>query len=72
MENNESIEAYHKSLEDDATSTYHESLPFSFFSIKLNPSSSPNVKEDQVNLLVPDTPKDFITFRAKTNPKKHI
>ena len=76
------------SLEDDATSTYHESLPFSpsvekepsptiveWFSdspSKLNPSSSPNVKEDQLDLVVPDIPEDVIASRAKTNPKKCI
>ena len=36
---------------------------------KLNPSSSPNVKEDQINFVVPDTPEDVIASRAKTTLK---
>ena len=39
---------------------------------KLNPSSSPNMKEDQLDLVVPDTLEDVIASRAKTNPKKCI
>ena len=78
------LEAYHMSLEDDATSTYHESLPSSpsvekeppptivewLFNSpsKLNPSSSPNMKEDQLDLVVPDTLEDVIASRAKLNP----
>ena len=76
------------SLEDDATSTYYESLSSSPYvekeppptidewlfdsPSKLNPSSSPNVKEDQLDLVVSDTPEDVIASRAKTNPKKRI
>ena len=74
------LEAYHKSLEDDATSTFHES-PSSSPSVvewlydspsELNPSSSPNVKKEQADLVVPDTPEDVIAFRVKTNPEKRI
>ena len=66
------LEAYHKSLEDDATSIYQESLPSSptvekqppptivewlFDSpSELDPSSPPNVKVDQLDLVVPYTP----------------
>ena len=82
------LEAYHNSLEDDATSIHHESPPslpvveeepprtiveWLFDSpSKLNSLSSPNVKEDQLNLVVPYTPEDVIASRAKTNPKKPI
>ena len=82
------LEAYHKSLEDDATSFYHESSPSSLAvendpplknvgwlfdsPSELDPSSPPNVKEDQPDLVVADTPEDVIAFRAKLNPKKRI
>ena len=39
---------------------------------ELDPSSPPNVKEDQLDLVVPDTPEDVIASRAKLNPKKCI
>ena len=79
------LEAYHKSLQDDATSLYHESPPTSpsvekeptpiivewmFDSpSELNPLTPTNVKEDQINLVIPDTPEDVIAFRAKLNAK---
>ena len=79
------LEAYQKSLEDDATSIYHESSPSSpavekeppptivewlFDSpFELDPSSPSNVKEDQLDLVVPGTPEDVIAPRAKLNPK---
>ena len=82
------LEAYHKSLEDDATSMYHESPPFSPFVEKkppptivewmfdspseLNPSTPPNAKEDQLDLVVPDTSEDVIASRAKLKPKKRV
>ena len=79
------LQAYHKSLEDDATSIYHESPPSSPFvekeppptivewlfdsSFESNPSSPANVKEDQLDFVVLDTPEDIIASRAKLNPK---
>ena len=84
------LEAYHNSLEDDATSMYLESPPSSpavekepplpttivewmFDSpFELNPSSPPNSKEDQLDLVVHDTPEDVIASRAKLNPKKRV
>ena len=82
------LEAYHKSLKDDATSMYYESPP-SFPSVEkespptivewmfdspfeLNPSSPPNMKEDQLDLVVLDTYEDVIASRAKLNPKKCV
>ena len=84
----EDLEAYHKSLEDEATSMRHESPP-SFASVEkkppptivewmfdspfeLNPSSSPNVKKDQLDLVVPDSPEDIIASKATLNPKKCV
>ena len=82
------LEAYHKFLEDDATSLYHESLPTSPSVEKeptpiivewmcdspseLNPLTPTNVKEDQINLVVLDTPEDVIASWAKLNPKKRV
>ena len=72
------LEAYHKSLENDVTSIYHESRPLSPAVEKEPPSTivewlfdSPS-KEDQLDLVVPDTPEHPIAFRAKINPKKRI
>ena len=82
------LEAYDKSLEDEATSFYHESPPSSpavekelptkivewlFDSpSELDPSSPTNVRKDQLDLVAPDTPEDLIASRAKLNPKKRI
>ena len=57
------LEAYQKVLEDDATSVYHESPPTS-------PIVEKVLEEDDINLVVPDTPEDVIASRAKLNPKK--
>ena len=39
---------------------------------ELDPSSPLNVKEDQLDLVVSDSPEDVIASRAKLNPKKRI
>ena len=57
------LEAYQKVLEDDATSVYNESPP-------TFPIVEKVLEEDDINLVVPDTPEDVIASRAKLNPKK--
>ena len=68
------LKAYQKVLEDDATSVYHESPPTSPIVEKepsqLYPLTLTNVKEDEINLVVPNIPEDVIASRAKLNPKK--
>ena len=81
------LEAYHKSLEDDAlcimnlhqTSPSVEKEPTPIIvewmcdsPSELNPLTPTNVKEDQINLVVLDTPEDVIASWAKLNPKKRV
>lgn len=79
------LEAYQKAMEDDATSRFRDStpspnveeeLPQSVLEYYLespshvNPSTPSKIHEDQVNLVVPDTPEEVIASRGKKNPKK--
>ncbi|CAO2814842.1 unnamed protein product [Amaranthus hypochondriacus] len=72
------LEAYHKVLQDDATSVFRgsESPPDSP-SVENEPKnevnpSTPTNEEEESNLVVPDTPEDVIASRAKVNPKKRV
>ena len=69
-------------MEDDATSRFGDSTPspnveeeedleaYQKSPSHVNPSTPSKIHEDQVNLVVPDTPEEAIAARGKKNPKK--
>ena len=67
------LEAYQKVLEDDACSKMRGDPPvkikFVFDSPSKTPPQTPPVEDDDVKV-VPDTPEEVISARAKQNPKK--